>query len=189
MPNSCQENSHFPPWACKCHSAVWLGSLPPSSPSSLLPWGHRQGRADTNLYPCSSGIIPAGSWPHKAALPGCAGWTPRAALMASSLGMSWIPSWTHLDLCRDYGAWLWLALTLQTALVRAPNSLQPLRTQPPAALCDPRAAPETTGTRKKVATPALFLLLLYSPCEMPLQELAHGCWFLKEHQRTASNTL
>lgn len=161
-------------------------TLQPLIPASLGTQA-RQGRHKS--LPLLLWDCPCWIRPDKAALPGCAGWTPRAALMASSLGMSWVPSWTHLDLCRDYGAWLWLALTLQTALVRAPNSLQPLRTQPPAALCDPRAAPETTGTRKKVATPALFLLLLYSPCEMPLQELAHGCWFLKEHQRTASNTL
>lgn len=38
---------------------------------------------------------------------------------------------------------------LQTAFVRAGNSLHPLRTQPPAASRGPRAAPETTGTRKK----------------------------------------
>lgn len=148
------------PGPCRCHSSVWLGSLLPSSLLSQFPWGHRQGRADTNLYHCSSGfpwdIVPAASWPGNSCTAG------MCRIDTSGRGVSqkrthgqqpWnelgCPSWTHLDLCRSYGAWLWLALTLQTALVRAGNSLHPLRTQPPAASCGPRAAPETTGTRKK----------------------------------------
>lgn len=136
----------------------WAASRPPASYLSFPGDTGRAGQTQTCITaPLAShgtlSLLHPGQ--ATAAQPGCAGLTPQAevsprrGLMASSLGMSWVPSWTHLDLCRSYGAWLWLALTLQTALVRAGNSLHPLRTQPPAASRGPRAAPETTGTRKK----------------------------------------